>query len=152
VEAEAQNVERRLQQVRRNVGEERRDPSICGDEVPVEVDRQGRPGLVGGEDLVDRLPSRGEGGIVERPRRLGGREAAGDEQGVALARRQSQALRQPQQHGPARGRPSRLDEAQMPRRNLRVEGEVELAEATAAAPETDLVAHRGVSLSGHDAV
>jgi hypothetical protein len=94
---------------------------------------------------------RGERRIVEPTLGLGRREACGNEQAVALARRDSKVIGEAQQHAPARPRPAGLDEAEVPRRYLGVEREIELAQAAAAAPGADLLAD-GEWLGCHDAI
>jgi hypothetical protein len=98
------------------------------------VDRQRRIGLVALEHEIDD-PARGlERGIVERSLREHRRIARGGEQDVALAKRHLEPLGETQHHL-ARGlRTPGFDEAQMPRRDLGIDREVELAHAPALAP------------------
>src|ERR1044071_8785715 len=66
----------------------------------------------------------------------------GERQPVALGDRKVELLREVDEELPARARAAGLDEAEMPRRYVRVERELELAEAPARAPETHQLAGR----------
>ena len=73
-------------------------------------------------------------GIIQRSLRERRRETAGDQHDVAFAQRNVEALGEPQHHVARRRGAAGFHEAQMPRGNLRVTGEIELAQVTALPP------------------
>ena len=73
------------------------------------------------------------------------RVAARFEQPVAIAQRHIERLRQDKEGLPAWRRPSRFDEADVPRRKPRPHREVELAETAGRPPLTEQVSHRTAS-------
>ena len=62
------------------------------DHVPMAVDREGRIGLMRLEQTVDRRHGAGERRIVQGPVPEYGREAGGEQHGVALPQRDIQML------------------------------------------------------------
>ena len=78
--------------------------------------------------------------IVERALRKRRRKARGHQQHVAFAQRHLQPLGEPQHHVARRRGAAGLDEAEMPRRNLGVAGEIELAEMAALPPLPQVIA------------
>lgn len=130
VQAQPDDVDRRLQQVRRTAGEQRGDGVVGVHQVPVPVEEDGRVGRV-------RIEQGTEGGQHARgvSRAVVSRgETARHEEGVALAGRHLQVVGQPQDHLGARPRPTRLDEAQVPPADLGAAREFELAESPPLPP------------------
>jgi hypothetical protein len=102
--------------------------------VPVAVEHEGRIRLLLAQDEVECAPDLGQRRSVEPRRPVDGRVAGGREQIVAVAQRHVERTRQQQDHFPARLRPTRLDEAEVPRRHARLDREVELAQPPARPP------------------
>jgi hypothetical protein len=65
-----------------------------------------------------------------------------DQKRILLTERHLQPLGEAQHHLPARSRAAGLDEAQMPRRDLGLEGEIELAHAPPLAPAAQMMSDR----------
>ena len=65
--------------------------------------------------------------MAEIPLGMGRGEAGRKQEGVALAQGNLQPLSQSQQHLPAGSCPSRLEKTDVPRRDLGIEGQRELA-------------------------
>jgi len=95
----------------------------------VAIDGHGRVGLVAGEYAVEGLPHRPHAGLVEIALAVGRRVPGREQELVAVAQRDREMLGEVQDHLCARPRTARLDKAQVPRRHLRLEREVELAQA-----------------------
>ncbi|MCY1507587.1 hypothetical protein D9M68_418680 [compost metagenome] len=134
VQAEAQHVEWRRQQLRVDADQQGRHRCVGRQQVPLAVHRQGRVRLVGLEQLLDGLARGvqcriGQVALGEQ-RRIAGRR----QQTVAFAQGDFQLLGKMQQHLAAGMGAAGLDEAQVARGNLRVAGQVELAEAASLAP------------------
>ena len=134
VEAEAQDVDGRLEEVVRRAADEQRDGAVGGDEPPVAVDDHGRTRLVTAQDPVDRLADRPHLRLVEVALRVGGREAGGEEERVAVAKRHVEVLGELDDHVGAGLRAAGLDEADVAGRHARLEREVLLAHAAPEAP------------------
>jgi len=136
VHPEPQHVDRRREQRRVDVDAvgQHRHRRVGGDEVPVAVDDDRRVGLVAAEDQVERLTHRRELGGVQRALRKRRGVARGQQQLVALPERHLQLLGDPQQHVAPGLRSPGLDEAEMPRRDPRVERQLELGHAPPRAP------------------
>ena len=115
------------------------------------VDGERRARLVAAQHQLDDVARGSQRRIAERPRRVHRREAGGGEQAVALAQRHVEAVRQAQDHLAARRRAAGLEAAEVARRHVGLERQLELAEAAARAPVADLRADgRGErSRSGH---
>jgi hypothetical protein len=140
VNAEAEHVDRRLEELRVHPVPEKRRGSIGLDQVPEPVDDQGRVRLVRLEQPLERLPKRLHHLPVVRQLQIGRREAPGEQQSIALGHRQMQVLGQVDEELATRAGPAGLDEAQMLGRDVRVQGQRELAEAASRAPEADQLA------------
>jgi hypothetical protein len=91
------------------------------------------------EHAFQRVADGLELGLGQAAFGIGGREAAGQQQRVAVAQRHVQVLGQAQDHLAGRPGPAGLDEAQVPGRHVRRDGEVELAEPAALPPLADQV-------------
>src|SRR5215212_8868272 len=91
-------------------------------------------GLVAGQDEVDRLACGLKGGIIKVALRIGGGEAGCEQHRIALPQGDGHPLCQTKHHLPAGPRSSRLQEAEVARRDLRVESEGELAETASLSP------------------
>ena len=76
---------------------------------------------------------------------IGRREAPREQQSIALGDRQIEVLGQVDEELATRAGPAGLDEAQVLGRDVRVQGQLELAEAASRAPEADQLA-RGLGL------
>jgi hypothetical protein len=134
VQAQAQHVEGRLEQLGRCAGHQRRHRAVVRNEVPVAVDREGRIRLVPGEHRLDRPACAAHRRVIEAALAVHRRIARCDQQSVALAQRHVEAPRQAQHHLAAGRGTTGLDIAEMPRRDLGLAGELELAEVSALAP------------------
>ena len=135
VQAQAQNVDRRLEQSPGHPGQQRPGDVVGRDERPVPVDGVGGVGLVC-RPAPGRPPGARPGG-PDRRARAPGRRGRSRPPGADEFRSRSghvQALHQAQQHLPARPRPPGLQEAEVACRNVGLEGEGELAEAPALPP------------------
>jgi hypothetical protein len=134
VEAQAQDVDRLLEQVPGDAGREQRDRRVACDEAPVTVDHDGRERLVRTQEALERLAHRAHLRLVEVALAVGRRVAGREQQRVALAQRNLERGRELDDHLGARTRAAGLDEAQVARRDARLEAEVELAEPAPLAP------------------
>jgi hypothetical protein len=134
MQRQAQDVHRRVEQVRRDAGGQQPDRAVGRDHAPVAVDDERGVGLVAGEHAVERLADGAHLGRLEVALAVGGRVAGGEQQAVALAQRHVEVLGEVHDELGARARAAGLDEAQMPRGDAGVQGEVELAEVPARAP------------------
>ena len=130
------------EQVRRDAGGEERDAGVDPGEVPPAVDDHGRVRLVALEDAVERLTHRRHLRRVDRALGVGGGEAGGEQELVAVAQRDVELLGQVQDHVAARPGPAGLEEAQVARRHARLARQLELAEAPALAPLSQQVSDR----------
>jgi hypothetical protein len=137
VQGELEHVDRRLEQVRGDRGGQQLGRGVGGDQVARPVDDDGRERFMGLQQLVERLFDRGELGRVERALRVDGRVARGQQHPVALAERDVEVLGQVQDHLLAGLAAAGLHEAQVARRDARLEREVELAQAPARTPGLD---------------
>jgi hypothetical protein len=122
MQTQSQRVDRRCQQRRIDAIQQPRDRPVGAHQMPVPVDRQRGVGLVAAEHQPDRLAGRGKRGIVQRPLRKERREAGRQQQEIALAQRHLQLRAKVQDHHAARLRPASLDEAQMARRDVGLQG------------------------------
>ena len=143
--AEAQQVDRWLEELGVDAVPEQRRGSIGLDQVPEPVDDQRRVRLVRLEQPLERLPKRLHHLPVVGQLQIGRREAAREEQPVAFGDRQIEVLGQVDEELAARAGPAGLDEAQVLGRDARVQRQLELAEAASRAPEADQLA-RGLRL------
>ena len=117
--------------------------AVRGHQVPAPVDEDRGIRLVRGEQAVDGFAHRLHLGRVE----VGGverrREAARDQQRVALAQRHVELVGEVEHHLAARPRPAGLDEAEMARRDAGGVGEIELAQPAAGPPLAQELPDRG---------
>jgi hypothetical protein len=123
--------------------EQQRDGAVLDDDVPVAVDRERRERLVRAQHQLDDRARRRHRRIVERPRGEHRRESGRGQQAVALAQRHVEAARKAQHHLAARCRAPRLEAAEVARRDVGGERELELAEPAARPPVADLGADGG---------
>ena len=93
------------------------------------------------EDELQGAPRLRHGVVVERPLAVDRRKSRRGEKGVALAQRHIQGLGKALHHLPAGPCPARLDKAQMARRCVRIVRQIDLAQATQAAPLLQDAAH-----------
>ncbi len=142
------DVDRLLQQLRRDAGQQGGQGAVGRHQVPAQVDDQGGAGLVALEDQVDGPARRGQGGIVDRPLEEHRREAGGHQDGVAIAQGDLQLLRQTHDHLTAGLGAAGFQEAEVAGGDLGVERQVELAQATPLAPFAQVVAD-GLLGCGH---
>ena len=96
--------------------------------------------FVAGEDQADGFARGREGRIVKPPLAKLGRVARCRQQHVALAQRNAKLLGELQQHLAAGLRASGFQEAQVPRGDFGLAGEIELAHAAALAPVAQKIA------------
>jgi hypothetical protein len=137
MQTQPKHVDRRLEQVCRGSFDERRKRTIGRHESPVPIDDERREGLVPAQHLLDRVAHGTHLGGVELTLPVGRRVACGQEQVVALAERHVEALGEVEHHLRARARAAGFDEAQVSRRDVRLQRKLELTEPTAAAPLTE---------------
>jgi len=150
VQAQAQHVDRRLQQLGRGAFHQQRHQRVVRDQVPVAVHCQRRKGLVAFQYQVDGAARGGHRGVVERALPVHRREAGGHQQRVALAQRHFQPLGQAQHHFAAGRGAAGFDVAQVAGRDLGLLRQVELAQAAVGAPVPQVRAERiaGAGLAG----
>ena len=151
VQARAQDVHRRCEQVLGQARHQHPRAAVVRDERPAAVDGDGGVGVVAVEDELDRLVDGLHLGLVERALLVDGRVAGGEQEPVALAQRDLQLVGEVQHHVGARLRAARLDEAEVARGHPGLEGEVELAEAAPPAPVPQEGADGGGGGGGHGA-
>jgi hypothetical protein len=137
MEARAQDVEGRGQQLGRDALGEERHGAVRGQHLPGAVDHQGRIGLVARKDQLERVAHGRHLRVVERVLLVDGRVTRRQQQSVAIAQGDVKLLGQGEDEAGAGARAARLDEAQVPGGHAGVEREVELAEAPAPAPVAD---------------
>ena len=138
--SQAEHVDRWLEELRVDTVPKKRRGSIGLDQVPEPVDDQSRVRLVRFEQPLQRLAKRPHHRSVVGLVQVGRREAAREQQPIALGDRQVEALGEMDQQLAARARAAGLDEAEVLGREARVERELELAEPAAATPEPDQLA------------
>jgi len=142
VQAQAQHVDGRLQQLGRAAFHEQRHQRVVRHQVPVAVHGQRGEGLVALQHQVDGAARRGHRRVVERALAVHGREAGGHQQRVALAQRHVQALGQAQHHLAAGRGAAGFHVAQVTGRHLGLLRQVELAQAAVGAPVPQVGAER----------
>ena len=150
VNAEAEHVDRWLEELRVDAVPEQRGGPVGLDQVPEPVDDQRRVRLVRLEQPLERLSKRLHHLAVVGQLQIGRRKAAREQQSVALGDRQIEVLGQVDEELAARAGPAGLDEAQVLGRDVRVQGQRELAEAASRAPEADELARGPRLLIGRD--
>jgi hypothetical protein len=126
VETHAQDVDRRLHQVGRDVGDQQRHARVGREHLPRPVDDHRRERRVRVQDALNRFAHGLHLRVVERVLAVPRRVAGGEQQLVALAQRHLQVLGQLQHHLGRRPRPAGLDERDVTRGNAGLQGEVEL--------------------------
>jgi hypothetical protein len=134
MQGQAQDVDRRVEQLAGDAGGQQRHGAVGGDHPPVAIDDQRRVGLVPGEDALERLADRTHLGLGQVALPVGGRVPRGEQQPVALAQRYVELLGELHDERRARPRAPRLHEAQVAAGDAGLEGEVELADVPALAP------------------
>ena len=149
VQAEAQHVHRRRQEVGGRALHQDRHDAVVRHEVPVAIDRQRRIRFVSGEDPLDRAAHRSHGRVGQATLAVHRRVAGGHEQAVAFAQGHLQSMGEAQHHLAARQCAAGLDAAQVPRRDRGLAGEIELRQPAAQAPVAQQGAHGSRSGNGH---
>ena len=134
MQAEAKDVDRRLEQVRRGAVGQHGDGPIGRDQPPVAVDDDGRVRLVAAQEPVEHVAHRPHLGIVQVALRKRGRVAGREQECVAVTQRHVEMLGQLHDHLGARPRTAGLDEAHVARGDAGSDREVELAQATPLPP------------------
>src|SRR5581483_459710 len=137
-----QHVGGRLQQRGLNAGEQRRDRLVMRHQSPVAVNRECRVRLVSRKHQINGPARGGERGVFEWALGEGRRVPGGEQQGVALTQWHVELLGQTQYHLAARLRAACFEKAQVPRRNLGLTRQVELAQSPPLAPLAQKIAHR----------
>jgi hypothetical protein len=134
VQAEAQHVHGRLQQLGVHAGQQQGHDAVGHEQVPVPVHRQRRPGFVAVQDALHRRARIGHLGRIERAFAVHRGIARGHQQSVALAQGYVQAMGQAQHHVAAGAGAARFHAAQVARRHVGRVCQVQLAQAPALAP------------------
>ncbi len=145
VQREPDRVHRRLEQLRRDPVGEDGDRAVAGQQAPLAVDGDRGVGLVAGQHEVDGVADRRERGILQVELAVARREAAGEQQLVALAQRDVEALGERDDHVRARLGPPRLHEGHVAGGDAGLQRELELAEPAPHAPLAEQGSH------GHEA-
>jgi hypothetical protein len=91
------------------------------------------------QDLLESLLDGPELGLGQAAFGVGGREAAGQQQRVAVAEGDVEVFGQAEDHLAGRPGPAGLDEAQVPRGDVGRDGQVQLAEPAALPPLAEQV-------------
>lgn len=104
------------------------------DDVPLLVEQQGGGGQVSVEQAAQPGHDGGHRRVLRRPGAVARRVTTGEQKLVAGPDRDLEVLRQPHDHLRGRPRPSGLDVAEVPRADLGLVRQLELAEPTALAP------------------
>jgi hypothetical protein len=125
---EAEHVDRRVQQRRVDPVPQQGRRRVGLDQVPEPVHDQRRIRLVGVEQPPQRLAQRLHHLPVVRLLQVGRREAARQQQPIALGHRQVEALCEVDEELAAGARAAGLDEAEMLGREIRVQRQLELAQ------------------------
>ena len=142
VQAHPQRVHRRDEQLGRDAaGEDPHRRPVAGHEVPPAIHDQGGERLVACEYPVEGVAHRSHLGGVQGRLAIDGRIPRGQEQGVSFPKRHVQVLGEMQDELPARPGPARLDEAQVPGRDRRLQGHVELAQPPPPPPVSEQPTH-----------
>jgi hypothetical protein len=131
VQRDPVGVDRRHQQLRRHALGQHGERRVRGHQVAHPVDDDRRVRQVPGQHVVERGAHRGQRRVVPCGARVGGGEAGGEQQVVALAQRQLQRLGQPHHHRPPRRGPPALHEADVPLGRAGAHGELQLAQPAA---------------------
>jgi hypothetical protein len=134
MQAQPENVHRRLEQVRRGSFDKRRKRTVGRDEIPVPIDDEGRKWPVSVEHVLDRVAHGTHLRGVELMLPVGRRVTCGQEQVVALAERHVESLGQAEHHLRAWARAAGFDETQVSRRDVSLQRKLELTDSTATAP------------------
>ena len=113
VEAGADHVHGRIEELGRDQREEAGDAGVCCQEVPPPVDDEGGVRLVVGKGELDRVASASELRSIERGLPIDRREAGSSEEHVAVAQRNVEFFREMQDHLSTRPRPAGLDEREV---------------------------------------
>jgi epsilon-lactone hydrolase len=137
VQTQPEHVDRRFEQMCRGSSDERRKRTVGRHETPVPIDDERRIRLVPTQHLLDRVAYGTHPGGVELTLPVGRRVARGQEQLVSLAERHVESLGQMEDHPRAWARAAGFDEAQVSRRDVRLQRKLELTEPTATAPLTE---------------
>jgi hypothetical protein len=107
---------------------------VRGHQFAVTVDDDRGVGHVGGEDVLERVHHGGQGLVVQRGLRVGGREPGRQQELVSFPQRQLERFPEPDDHLPARHRPAAFDEAQVPLGGTGPQGQLQLAQSAAGPP------------------
>jgi hypothetical protein len=134
MQAEAQHVDRRLQKVSCNAGEQRGDEAIGGNERPVAVNDERRVGLDADKHLLHGALCSAQGWVFERPLRISGGKACSEKEAVALAQGQGQLFTELEQGSATGQRAAGFEETQVAGGDPGFTGQVKLAEFAALAP------------------
>jgi diguanylate cyclase (GGDEF)-like protein/PAS domain S-box-containing protein len=144
VQRDPDRVGGRLQQPGRAALDQRGEGVVGRQHVVAAVDDQRRIGLVSAQETVERTAHGLHRLRAERPLGVGRRVPRGEQQSVALTERHLQRLREAHDGLAAGLGTSRLDEAQVPRGDARLQRELELAERAARAPLAQQGPERGL--------
>ena len=142
MQAQAKHIDRRLQQRGRRSREQPRDGVVRRNERPMTVDRKRRIRFVALEDQIDRAARRLQRRIAQGPFCKDRRVSRRDQEHVALTQGYVEPFGQVEDHLARRLRSAGFDKAQVPRRDIGLAGEVELAHAPTPAPISQVIAQR----------
>ena len=123
LEADAEDVDRRVQQSRVDGRDERCYGGVCRDQVPVTVEDDSWIRLVTLQNPLQRFADRSEFRCSERVLRECGSMTSGKQQAVTFTKRNVESLAKAQQHVSPWLGAAGLDETQMARRYARIQGQ-----------------------------
>ena len=149
MDAEAEQVDRWLQELLVDAVPEQRCGAVGLDQVPQPVDDQRRVRLVRLQQPLERFPQRLHHLSVVGQLQIRRREAAREQQPIALGDRQIEVLREVDEQLTARAGAAGLDEAQVLGRDMGVQRELELAQAALRPPEAEQLTRRLGLLDDH---
>ena len=117
-----------------HAGGQQRDRAVRGDHAPVAIDGERRVWVVAFQHALQRVTHRLHVRFVQPALTVRRRVARGEQQLVAVAQRDVELLGEMDDHLGAGPCPAGLDEADMPGGHVRLEREVQLAQAPPLAP------------------
>jgi hypothetical protein len=143
VEEQSVDVERRAEFAQRNIAEEPLSGAVADDDVATSIECDGRERLVVLEHERGGVVNGAQVGSFEVGLSEGRSESSGQEESVLFAQRESESMGETQDHVAAGLGAAGLDEAQVARGDVGVDGELELAEAERATPDFEFLAEGG---------
>ena len=147
VQAQPEDVDGRREETLGHTREQGSYRRVAGQERPVSINRQRREWGVRRQHGLHCAPRHIQCRVVELTLRAGCRKATRVQQVIASPQRHVEVLGEAKQHVAARRRATGLDKAEVSGRDLRLLGEVELAEPAPTPPFAQKVADGGGWLS-----